>query len=96
MPLFDCLTTLMAIDDEELRGDVVAVMAAVIRPQVVINSHLVDELLVYIDKIKDAQLCSYGLHVLLIARSPHRKDAQYALFVRLLDKWKFEPTVPTR
>ncbi|PHJ16441.1 hypothetical protein CSUI_009743, partial [Cystoisospora suis] len=96
VPLFDCLTTLMAIDDEELRGDVVAVMAAVIRPQVVINSHLVDELLVYIEKVKDAQLCSYGLHVLLVARSPHRKDAQYAVFVRLLEKWKFEPTVPTR
>ncbi|PFH35916.1 hypothetical protein BESB_055670 [Besnoitia besnoiti] len=96
VPLFDCLTTLMAIEDVDLRGDIVAVMAAVIRPQVVINSDLVDLLLTFIDRATDAQLCSYGLHILLVARSPHRKDAQYALFVRLLGKWKFESTVPTR
>ncbi|CBZ54443.1 conserved hypothetical protein [Neospora caninum Liverpool] len=96
VPLFDCLTTLMAIDESSLRGDIIAVMAAVIRPQVVINSDLVDLLLNYIEKATEPELCSYGIHVLLVARSPHKKEEQYALFVRLLGKWKFESTVPTR
>ncbi|KFG53822.1 hypothetical protein TGFOU_223780 [Toxoplasma gondii FOU] len=96
VPLFDCLTTLMAIDESSLRGDIIAVMAAVIRPQVVINSHLVDLLLSFIEKATEPELCSYGIHVLLVARSPHKKEEQYSLFIRLLGKWKFESTVPTR
>ncbi|KAL8436211.1 hypothetical protein Efla_003741 [Eimeria flavescens] len=95
-PIFETLTTLMAIDDTELRSDIIAVMAAVIRPKVVINTDLVDLLLQQIDESIDCEVVTFCIHILIVARSPHRKAAQYAIFLKVLGKWKHETTVLTR
>ncbi|KAL8434606.1 hypothetical protein ACSSS7_003081 [Eimeria intestinalis] len=139
-PIFETLTTLMAIDDKELRSDIIAVMAAVIRPkvllrchfagsspssllqmstrdwltcflppqrqaniteymwvtQVVINTDLVDLLLQQVEESSDCEVVTFCIHILIVARSPHRKAAQYSLFLKVLGKWKHEASVLTR
>ncbi|KAL8455491.1 hypothetical protein Emag_000620 [Eimeria magna] len=95
-PIFETLTTLMAIDDTELRADIIAVMAAVIRPKVVINTDLVDLLLQQVEESSDCEVVTFCIHILIVARSPHRKAAQYSLFVKILGKWKHESSVLTR
>ncbi|KAL8450603.1 hypothetical protein Emed_002475 [Eimeria media] len=95
-PIFETLTTLMAIDDKELRSDIIAVMAAVIRPKVVINTDLVDLLLQQVEESSDCEVVTFCIHILIVARSPHRKAAQYSLFLKVLSKWKHEPSVLTR
>ncbi|CDI85780.1 hypothetical protein, conserved [Eimeria praecox] len=86
-PIFETLTTLMAIDDKELRSDIIAV---------VINTDLVDLLLQQIDESSDCEIVAFCIHILIVARSPHRKSTQYSVFLKSLGKWKHEPTVLTR
>ncbi|KAL8273045.1 hypothetical protein Esti_002966 [Eimeria stiedai] len=95
-PIFETLTTLMAIDDKELRSDIIAVMAAVVRPKVVINTDLVDLLLQQVDESSDCEVVTFCIHILIVARSPHKKAAQYSLFLKVLGKWKHETSVLTR
>ncbi|OEH79632.1 hypothetical protein cyc_04244 [Cyclospora cayetanensis] len=86
-PLFEVLTTLMAIDDKELRADVIAV---------VINTDLVDLLLQQVNESSNSEVVAFCIHILIVARSPHRKTAQYSAFLAVLSKWKHEPAVLTR
>lgn len=64
--------------------------------QVVINTDLVDILLQQVDSSSDCEVVTFCIHILIVARSPHRKTAQYAAFLKVLGKWKHEPSVLTR
>lgn len=64
--------------------------------QVVINTELVNILLRQIKESTDPEVVNFCVHVLIVARSPHRKAQQFSLFVDLLRKWRHEPIVLTR
>lgn len=64
--------------------------------QVIINTDVVDLLLQQVEESSDAEVVTFCIHLLIVARSPHRKTAQYADFLRVLGKWKHEPSVLTR
>ncbi|XP_026194495.1 uncharacterized protein LOC34620800 [Cyclospora cayetanensis] len=64
--------------------------------QVVINTDLVDLLLQQVNESSNSEVVAFCIHILIVARSPHRKTAQYSAFLAVLSKWKHEPAVLTR
>ncbi|KAF8822877.1 hypothetical protein IE077_002290 [Cardiosporidium cionae] len=93
--LFNCFTAQLAIDDEALKEDVISGMALIVQPQVILNTRVVDLLIETIENSTNPKLLEYCLQILLVTRSPHRKEDQYKLFIKTLHAWRFEANVVT-